>query len=123
MPATGEGLRLERSMVNRAALVVATQVVLSSALGAQDTTSTEEDRAMLFSLSESYLHDLAIYRGIRYKVRVTVDARSKVHPLPSDCEMHVAAHGDSDFASPPGLVLEPPNLCKRRLPGVSTTGG
>jgi len=105
-----------------AVALLAGQTLLPSALSAQDTTSTEADRAMVFSLSESYLHDLATNRTIRFKARVTVDARSNVHKLASDCEMHLATHGSTDLASPPAVVVEPPNLCKRRLPGIPKTG-
>jgi len=77
---------------------------------------------MLFSLSESYLHDLATNRGIRYKMRVTVDAHSAVHRIEQDCEMHFATHGNTELASPADIVVEPPNLCKKRLPVIPAGG-
>lgn len=97
-------------------------VILPRCLPAQDSTSTDENRAMLFSLSETYLHDLAASRGIRYKMRVTVDARSAVHPIGQDCEMHFATHGGTELASPAGIVVEPPNLCKKRLAVIPASG-
>jgi hypothetical protein len=49
------------------------------------------------------------------KIVVPFDARitghSAVHPLDQDCEMHFGAQSDSFRGDPPGMVLEPMNLC------------
>jgi hypothetical protein len=82
----------------------------------------DDEHSMLFWISENYLHDLAEKRTIRYTFEMTMDDRSNVHGLASDCELHVAWLGAPGLASPSAVVAEPPNLCKVRLDGVSSTG-
>jgi len=48
---------------------------------------------------------------------VDVQARSKVHKLEDDCEMHFGAHTGAFQGSPDGLVLEPMNVCVQPFPG------
>jgi hypothetical protein len=82
----------------------------------------DDEHSMLFWISENYLRDLATKRTIRYPLQMTMDDRSNVHGIASDCEIHVAWVGATDLASPSAVVAEPPNLCKVRLGGVSQTG-
>jgi hypothetical protein len=43
---------------------------------------------------------------------------AKVHPLASDCEMHLAGKPtEFDLGTPEFIVVEPPNLCKNQAPG------
>ena len=62
--------------------------------------------------------------GARWKASLFMDERSRVHDIGSDCELHVGARfgNNRKLANPAGIVIEPPNLCKRRLPGVPTGG-
>src|SRR5262245_30983575 len=79
----------------------------------------DDTHSMLFWLSEDYLHDLAEKRTIRYPMELTMDARSGVHQLSSDCEMHVASETPTQgYSSPPAVVVEPPNACKQRVLGM-----
>jgi len=62
--------------------------------------------------------------GARWTAALFMDSRSRVHDIGSDCELHVGARfgNNRKLAAPSGIVVEPPNLCKRRLPGVPTGG-
>lgn len=51
---------------------------------------------------------------------VKVTAHSQVHPRAKDCEMHFAAESDDYEGDPPGLVLEPMNLCVEPFFGKGT---
>ena len=104
------------------ALVTAGVMFSPGVLLAQDTTEVGDEHEVLFWLSSAYLQSLADDRGIRYHQSLTMDARSAVHQLAADCEMHVAAQPAQPLSSPSPIVVEPPNVCKRRLPGVPTTG-
>jgi len=67
-----------------------------------------------FVLSEAYLHDLARGSAAVVDIPVVLTHRtSNVHPLASDCEMHLAgAPTGAALADPSSVVVEPPNLCK-----------
>lgn len=43
----------------------------------------------------------------------------RVHSLNDDCEIHIAARPAQTLAMPAAVVVEPPNLCKERAPGMS----
>jgi hypothetical protein len=49
---------------------------------------------------------------------------SNVHNLASDCEIHVGAKlpNNSVIAAPRGIVVEPPNVCRQRVPLIRQTG-
>ena len=46
---------------------------------------------------------------------VHIEGHSAVHPVASDCEMHLGAHTISFAGDPDGLVLEPMNACVQPL--------
>lgn len=80
-----------------------------------------EQQAFDFALSESYLLKVE-HEGILPTFSVHMDARTKsVHTLGSDCEIHMAATSVDTLGTPPGLVVEPPNLCKFRPPDTPAT--
>jgi hypothetical protein len=81
----------------------------------------QDDNLFDFALSEAYLQKV-VQEGILSTFTVHVDARTKkVHTLASDCEIHMAATPADTLATPPGLVVEPPNLCKFRPEGTTAT--
>jgi hypothetical protein len=53
-------------------------------------------------------------------LNVEITGNSKVHTLANDCEMHFGAKSPAYNGDPPGLVLEPMNLCINPFPGKST---
>jgi hypothetical protein len=69
-----------------------------------------------FTISESYLRKLADGNSILVNLPVQLTHRTnKVHPLASDCEMHLAGKPtDIDLGTPEYVVVEPPNLCKNK---------
>lgn len=74
-----------------------------------------------FSVSETYLTQLS-KDGILPTIQVHVDARTKkVHLLAADCEIHMATTPKGELASPPSVVVEPPNVCKFAPPDTPTT--
>jgi len=62
--------------------------------------------------------------GARWSVSLRMGAHSAVHGLEDDCEMHVAAKLPNNrvIAHPAGIVVEPPNVCERRVPQIRQTG-
>lgn len=67
-----------------------------------------------FVLTESYLRSLADHGGAIFEMPVLLEHHTaKVHPLASDCEMHLAGTPTGvTLADPPSVVVEPPNLCE-----------
>jgi len=58
------------------------------------------------------LDDLKVWaEKIVVPMEVTIHGHSAVHSLNSDCEMHFGAESANYKGDPPGLVLEPMNLC------------
>jgi hypothetical protein len=53
-------------------------------------------------------------------LNVEILGNSKVHTVENDCEMHFGAKAPTYTGDPPGLVLEPMNLCVTAFPGHST---
>jgi len=53
-------------------------------------------------------------------LNVEITGNSKVHKVEADCEMHFGAKAPAYDGDPPGLVLEPMNLCITPFPGKST---
>jgi len=80
-----------------------------------------QDDTFDFWLSQGYVEQLASENSILPSVSVHVTASTKaVHPLASDCEMHLAATPpDGAAAWPSAIVVEPPNLCKNAAPGTA----
>ncbi|HSB12040.1 MAG TPA: hypothetical protein VLM38_21315 [Blastocatellia bacterium] len=74
-----------------------------------------------FAISEVLLNQLATDNSISRTMRIGMNARSAVHTLSSDCEIHVGGTvQDMTLGQPAGMVVEPPNLCKIKPEG--TTG-
>jgi hypothetical protein len=75
------------------------------------TTSTTGGAAPLeFSIPVSTLNDWS-RTVITDLDDVSIEGHSAVHPLKSDCEMHLGAHSSEFSGDPDGLVLEPMNAC------------
>jgi len=77
------------------------------------------DGAFDFWLSQDLVEKLATENTLFFPMTLEMTARSTVHSLGSDCEIHVAGTpvNDEDLAGPPAVVVEPPNLCKNKPPG------
>lgn len=74
-----------------------------------------------FAISEALLNQLASDSSISRTMRIRMNARSAVHTLGSDCEIHVGGTVQGiTLGQPAGMVVEPPNLCKIKPEG--TTG-
>lgn len=95
-------------------------------LSAQDPLPSDVN----FALTRSWLEDLLTGGpggrtvGVRWAAEMKMGERSGVHGLADDCELHVAARLPNNrlIAAPRGLVIEPPNVCRRRVPQISQTG-
>ena len=73
-----------------------------------------------FAISEEFLNTLVSDDSILRTMRITMNARSAVHSLDSDCELHVGGTvQDLTLGQPSGMVVEPPNLCKIKPEGTS----
>jgi len=83
-----------------------------------------------FNLKRSFLEDLMTGGpndrtvGARLKVSLKLGDHSAVHDLGSDCELHVAGRFPNGriIGNPAGVVVEPPNVCKARLPQIPQNG-
>lgn len=75
-----------------------------------------QDGAWDFWLSKDLVEKLATENTLFFPMRLRMEARSGVHGLSSDCEMHIAGTPVDavDKAAPPSVVVEPPNLCKNK---------
>lgn len=83
----------------------------------------EHQQAPDFSLSQPFLQFLQ-ENGIQPVLRIKMEHRTNtVHPLKSDCEMHIAGMpeniGAAELGDPSAIVVEPPNMCK--IPPVGFT--
>lgn len=93
---------------------------------AQDSVPSD----VSFALRRSFLEELLTRGpggrsvGARWSVSVRLGAHSSVHKVGADCELHVAARLPNNriVAIPRGLVVEPPNVCKERVPQIRQTG-
>jgi hypothetical protein len=80
--------------------------------GHEALSSSPEGEVFSFAVNQSFLASLEDGHNIVPSFDVKLGGHSKVHPIASDCEMHVAAELQSQtFGAPSGLVIEPPNLC------------
>ena len=103
-------------------------LALARALAAQPEPLPSD---VSFSLKRSFLEELMTAGpdshsvGARWSPSLRMGQHSKVHVIASDCELHVAAKLPNNriVADPPGIVVEPPNICKRRVPIIRQTGG
>jgi hypothetical protein len=115
------------SALSRLALVAALAVVTRAPiLQAQDPLPSD----VSFAIRRAWLEDLLTGGpggrtvGLRWAAEMKMGERSNVHGLSADCELHVAARLPNNrlIAAPRGLVVEPPNVCRRRVPQISQTG-
>ena len=62
--------------------------------------------------------------GARWNVKLKMGEHSAVHDIAADCELHVAAKRSDNrlLANPSGIVVEPPNVCKLRIPQMAQSG-
>src|SRR4030081_4034129 len=104
----------------RRTIVALAAVVITSPLNAQGDHVPSD---VTFNLRRSFLEELMTGGstghtvGARWKETLRMDQNSAVHPIASDCEIHVGAKiHNRVIASPPGIVVEPPNVCKSRVP-------
>ena len=102
------------------ALLVASQIGF-----AQDVPSD-----VTFTLKRAWLEQLLTGGpgghsvGARWGSQFTMGEHSAVHGVAADCELHVAARlaGNKTPGSPAGIVVEPPNVCKMRVPQLPAGG-
>ena len=80
-----------------------------------------DDQAFDFSLSDAFVHMLADQNTILFTIQLRMDSHSRVHTLANDCEIHISARPSGTLAWPSGFVVEPPNVCKERAPGMVGT--
>jgi hypothetical protein len=78
-----------------------------------------------FWISESLLKEIVEGKSLLVPLEVDLKARSAVHKLGKDCELHVAAVpvpavANKTLTAPKSWVLEPPYLCKNASPTGST---
>ncbi|AHG93076.1 hypothetical protein J421_5541 (plasmid) [Gemmatirosa kalamazoonensis] len=115
-------------LAGRHAVVLLAALATATRGRAQPTDPVPSDvtfslrRAFLDSLATSGPNDRTV--GARWTVTLAMGEHSGVHPLDQDCELHVAARplGHGVLANPAGIVVEPPNVCKRRVPQIAQTG-
>jgi hypothetical protein len=105
--------------------LVAVAALAASPLHAQDVPSD-----VTFVLKRSWIEQLLTGGpggrsvGARWRSSLQMGEHSQVHPAGSDCELHVAAKlpGNRTVGTPSGLVIEPPNVCKLRVPQLAPGG-
>lgn len=75
-----------------------------------------------FAISENFMQTLATDNSLLRTMTIKMDARSGVHTLASDCEIHVGGSvPNTNLGIPNGMVVEPPNLCKIKPEGFAGT--
>lgn len=98
-------------------LIAAISLVLFTSV----TAWTQEDSAYDFKISKAFMNELFRQNSVQFKVSGNTIDHSGVHPLGSDCELHVAASPQGiEIGSPDNYVVEPANVCK--IPPAGTTG-
>lgn len=107
-------LPLAVSMIPAATSVVknARQPAVQPAAVARPRTTAPKE----FSIPISNLRQWASSVVVRIP-EVTITGHSKVHRAEADCELHFGAHSPAYKGKPPGLVLEPMNVCIAPFPG------
>lgn len=110
----------------RSLAILVAAVVVPVTLVAQDPVPGD----VSFAVRRNFLNDLLTSGpdthtvGARWSASMNMGERSNVHTLSNDCELHVAAKMPSNrrLGTPHGIVVEPPNVCNRRVPQISQTG-
>jgi hypothetical protein len=111
--------------VKSVGLATVAAALVAVSLPAQDVPSD-----VTFNLRQSFLEELlragpdSHSVGARWKVTLRITEHSAVHGIANDCEIHFGAKIPNNriIASPRGIVVEPPNVCKNRVPQISQTG-
>ena len=96
-------------------LIQAASVCLAFSLAilAEDPTNSQ----VHFTVTAQYLQKLAAQNKFQVTLDLTPLAMTKrVHPLKSDCEMHLVTKSKAALGQPKWVVVEPPNLCKFDAP-------
>lgn len=97
-------------------------LLLTVGLAAGPALAQEGD-AFDFWLSESYVHQLADQNSLLFSLPLSMgNQTSKVKSLSEDCEIHIPATSPEKLAWPSSVVVEPPNVCKERLPDMPRSG-
>jgi len=66
-----------------------------------------------FAISKSFLEKLESGNSINPTLDLTLGDHSAIHPLQSDCEIHLAGTPEgTELGWPNAVVVEPPNLCQ-----------
>ena len=66
-----------------------------------------------FTVAKSFFEKLENARSIKATFDLNLGVHSSIHPLKSDCEMHVVGKAvGPDLGWPSAVVVEPPNLCQ-----------
>jgi hypothetical protein len=96
------------SLIPTATSVVknARQPAAPAAVAARPRTTAPKE----FSIPVSNLRQWASTVVVRIP-EVKIEGHSKVHRQEADCELHFGAHSPAYRGLPPGLVLEPMNVC------------
>lgn len=98
----------------------------ASTVSAQDRLPSD----VTFNLKRHFLEELMTSGpdqrsvGARWATTLRMGEHSRVHPVGNDCELHVGARMPNNrvIASPPGVVVEPPSVCRQRVPEITQTG-
>ncbi len=73
-----------------------------------------------FAITESFMQTLASDNDLLRTMNISMDERSGVHTLASDCEIHIGGSVQgTNLGIPNGMVVEPPNLCRIKPEGFS----
>ncbi|HEV3458098.1 MAG TPA: hypothetical protein VHG32_16145 [Thermoanaerobaculia bacterium] len=98
--------------LSRSATILILGLSLATAARAQDDFD--------LWISEELLKGIVDSKSLLYSMEMTLQDRSNVHRLASDCEMHLAAVPQkAGLTAPKSFVVEPPNLCKNKPPDGS----
>lgn len=113
-------------MKQLAAALALVAALNATQLAAQDPVPS----AVTFNLKRHFLDELMTSGpdqrtvGARWATRLRLGEHSRVHAVSADCEIHVGARMPNNrvIASPPGIVIEPPNVCRQRVPQIAQGG-
>lgn len=104
-----------------------TVVVLAVALFFIRSAPTTGQETFDFALHKDFLVGLRSEKTITPSFSLEITERSDIHSLSKDCEVHLGAKFSGETLAvtmktrvdPPGVVVEPPNVCKF-APGATT---
>jgi len=125
-PARSNQLRLISHPLHTLLVAPMFALLFSPLLGADPALPSD----VTFNLRRSFLEELmdggpnGHSMGARWNVKLKMGEHSAVHDIADDCELHVAARMPNNriLANPSGIVVEPPNVCKLRVPQIAQSG-